>query len=475
MNDRKKKEELLSRLREKRIRLARSSLWKFCKLLDGSFYTESKPHLKILCDTLQNFYEKKLIDPISLEIFYSLMINLPPRHGKSRTLINFCAWILGQSIENKILTVSSGDDLATDFSRYTRDLIQKEKLKQSEIVYSDVFPNTRIKKGNASYEKWAVDGYFFNYLGAGYHSNKITGKGFTVIIVDDVISGIEVALNETELNKIWQFVSGTLEQRKEKGTLEIFNMTRWHKKDPCGRFLSNPDLAKDFFQLRMEIMDKDGNMLCDEIMDKKDFEKRKKRTNKLVFKANFYQEPIDIEGQLYQFDRFYTNELKIKNETIACLDLADKGTDFLSMPIADRVGIELYIKDWLYTDERLRLTESQVVEHLIRNKVDRIRIETNFGGESFIISLERLLREKKYHCIIESHFETSNKLTRILANSSIVEQNTIFPNTFGTTHEKVWNDLNDFNKNGKNAHDDSADSLTGLHEMISGYDPFGGL
>jgi len=78
--------------RELVLRECRESLWKFCKILHG--YKESWSHLKILCDTLQDFYQNRLLDTDN-KPYHKIMINMPPRFYKTRTMILFCAWILG--------------------------------------------------------------------------------------------------------------------------------------------------------------------------------------------------------------------------------------------------------------------------------------------------------------------------------------------------------------------------------------------
>ena len=67
---------------------ARNNFVKYCQLKDSAFYTEDKPHLKILCQTLDDFYKGLLIRKDG-KAYRKLMINIPPQHGKTRTLINF--------------------------------------------------------------------------------------------------------------------------------------------------------------------------------------------------------------------------------------------------------------------------------------------------------------------------------------------------------------------------------------------------
>lgn len=161
-------------VREIKIRNARKDFWQFCKLLAPDFYVDENEHLKLICTILQKLYEGKLLNKNG-EIYKRLMINMPPRHGKSRTLIMFCMWAIGRNNSNRFITCSYGDDLALDFSRYTRDGIMQTKNFPHEVIYNDVFPSVRIARGNSSNHQWAIEGQHFTYKGAGTGSG-ITGK-----------------------------------------------------------------------------------------------------------------------------------------------------------------------------------------------------------------------------------------------------------------------------------------------------------
>jgi predicted phage terminase large subunit-like protein len=203
--ERREFEQLYAIEREQLIRKCRKSLWAFNCVIAPDFYKADRWHLVLLSWVLQYLYERKLtkerfrsivnmpmipqwfrdtIDWDSIKdrkVYKSLMINMPPRHGKSRELVNFCDWILGRSLKNRIITVSYNTDLASSMSRYVRDGIMKMKVNPMDIVYSDIFPNTRIAKGNAGFMKWALEGSFFNYLGTGLEGT-ITGIGGNCIL-----------------------------------------------------------------------------------------------------------------------------------------------------------------------------------------------------------------------------------------------------------------------------------------------------
>ncbi len=131
-----------------RIELAKRSFWDYCKLVAPDFYMESRAYLKDLCDTLQRFYEsdKKI-----------LVINMPPRFGKSRTAVLFTQWMFGQNPKNKVMTGSYNETLSTTFAKQVRDKILEEKT-EGVLVYNDIFPNTQIKYGESSAAKWALAG-----------------------------------------------------------------------------------------------------------------------------------------------------------------------------------------------------------------------------------------------------------------------------------------------------------------------------
>ncbi|PRX21709.1 hypothetical protein BX659_13151, partial [Orenia metallireducens] len=361
--NRKDKEKLLILKREKKIRDSRGSLWEFCQTISPEFYQEHRWHLKLLCDTLQRLYEGTLVNEEG-KVYTKLMMNMPPRHGKSRTLINFCKWVLGRKKSNRIITCSYNDDAATDFSRYTRDGIMEGKTYPHEIVYEDIFPESKIKKGNASYHQWALEGEFFNYKGAGI-GGSITGKGCNISIVDDPVKDAETALNDRALDKIWTWYSGTFLSRKEEGAIEIVNMTRWAKKDICGRILAGPE-GDEWYLLKLEAKDEEGKMLCPDLLSEKSYESLRVNMVPEIFRANYHQEPIDQKGKLYKYFQSY-DELPESYDRIICyVDTADEGNDYLCAIVGVEYEGEIYVIDVLYTKEGMEVTESQTAELLVR-------------------------------------------------------------------------------------------------------------
>lgn len=485
------KERELALKREVRIRQARQSLWEYCKVESPDFYTENKFHLKIFCFVLQALYEKRLTKQLYIDfvkqhapywfyqvevervaafsdrVFKKLMVNIPPRQGKSRTLVNFCKWAFGDNPRNKVITCSYNDDMASDFSRYTRDGITEGKTYPHEICYADVFPDTKIKRGNSGFEQWALEGSFFSYKGAGV-GGSITGKGCNISIVDDPVKDAEEAFNENRLEKIWTWYTGTFLSRKEKDAIEIVNMTRWSKKDICGRVLSRKR-ADEWFVLKMEACYNNEHMLCEDLLPREMYDELHDNVDEMIFIANYHQEPVDVKGILYKQLKTYKELPKQFERIINYTDTADEGDDYLCSIAAGVYEGEAYILDVYYTKEGMEVTEPETADMLVRNNVNKAHIESNNGGRGFARNVKRIIWEKHHvkSVIIKWFHQSKNKKARILANSSFVMEHIYFPEDWKERWPVFYEDLTSFQKEGKNKHDDCADTITGIAEIVS--------
>jgi len=129
-----------------------------------------------------------------------MVINLPPRHAKSRSAGLLVEWLLGKDKTKKIMTGSYNETLSTVFSKNVRNSISEEKADKSKIVYSDIFKDREIKKGDASMNLWSLEGGYNNYL-ATSPTGTATGFGADILIIDDLIKNAEEAFNENILEK----------------------------------------------------------------------------------------------------------------------------------------------------------------------------------------------------------------------------------------------------------------------------------
>lgn len=452
-------------LRAIKIELARRNFWEYCKLREPDFYKESRPHLKKLCNILNDFYYGLLLRPNG-EPFMKLMIRVAPQHGKSRTLVNFTQWCLGKNNQERIITGSYNDSQASDFSRYTRDGINEIANLKEQIVFSNIFPDTKIKQGNASVQKWALEGQHFNYLGVGV-GGGVTGKGATLRIIDDLIKDAEIALNDTALNKIWIWLSGTFSSRNsaEKGEVkEIYCATLWGENDP--QYILQQSEKDEWYILNMPIYDiEKDEMLCNEFMNKQSFEKLKKRMlidNKttLIFHANYMCEAIgDNETKVFAKSslQYYDKLPDGEYWTIGQIDSADEGDNYFSLPIARVYGNLVYLVDAIFDQENLTMQEPKVQSMQKIHKFGRLVIETNNVGAYFT----RRIRDLEPEIDIFGQYSLTSKMPRIIQYAGLVKLYFRFPNNPTPALQRFLNQLWKL-KNTDKKEDDAGDSISGM-------------
>ncbi len=328
--------------------------------MNPRFFKDRRTYQKELCDTLQSIYEKTLINPKTGLPYRKIMINVPPRHGKSYIITNFVEWVMGKNNEERCLTISYNDKIASRFARGVRDGIDATKVDDRFIVYNDVFPGTRIKQGDASMQMWALEGQYISYIAAGF-GGTITGFGGTIGIIDDPIKEDKEAFNTRVLEEQWSWYGNTFISRVESEDvsdddaeveadgiegIQIAIMTRWSTQDLCGKLLASPDADEWYVFMRKACIDEEKKiMLCPSILSYSQYKKRQGITSEEIHRANYQQEPVDIKGKLYGEFLTYAElpkepDGRLKFETIlSYTDTADEGTDFLCSIVAGVYGI----------------------------------------------------------------------------------------------------------------------------------------
>lgn len=443
-----------------KITLARRDFWAYCKLTSPDFYNKDRPFLHDLADKLQWFVEEA-----EEQI---MVVNMPPRFGKSRTATKFVQWVFGKyGAEKKVMTGSYNETLSGTFAKAVRDVIA-EKPTTGVLVYNDIFPNTKIKYGEAAAQKWMLEGsQQANYL-ATSPGGTATGFGCNIMIIDDLIKSAAEAYNENTLQSHVEWFNNTMMSRTEKGFKIIIIMTRWASQDLAGYILENFD---NVVHINYKAVQDDGTMLCPEILSKEDFELKTKNMNKDIILANYQQEPIDLKGRLYTTIKTYTEIPRdatgkpLFKYILNYTDTADEGSDFLCSVCYGMYDTTYYILDVLYTKDAMEKTEPETAQMLTRNNVGCALIESNNGGRGFARNVTKECKALgNSHTLIKWFHQSENKTARILSNSTSVMNNVLFPVNWRDRWPDFATDLLKYQKEGKNAHDDAPDALTGVYE-----------
>lgn len=438
--------------------LARREFWEYCKLLHKDFYREDREFLKELCYKLQDFYYND-------DEF--MIVNEPPRHGKSFTATNFVEWVLGQNPLERIMSASYSHDLSKNFSKKVRGTISTEKIGDN-IVYSDIFQETKLKFGSSEAMKWQTDkSNQINYL-ATSPSGSATGFGCTLMVIDDLVKNAYEANNESILEAQYEWFVNTMLSRREGKKKVLIIMTRWNSKDLAGKILEYVEENNiSYSHINFKAEQEDGTMLCPSIFDKKASDRAKQLMGEDIYEANYNQTPIDMKGCLYSNLQTYS-ELPTVLEVCNYTDTADEGTDYLcSINYAICSDDKAYILDVIYTQDAMEITEPLVAGMLTKDDVNYAVIESNNGGKGFARNVERICRENNNnHTMFKRFTQTKNKVSRILTGATGVMQNVIFPEDWKSMYPKFYKDVTQFQRLGKNKVDDCVDVLTGIYEQL---------
>jgi predicted phage terminase large subunit-like protein len=181
-------------------------------------------HIKLLSDKLQKVKDGEI---------KRLMVFLPPRSSKSVICSKiFPAWYIGNNPTHEILTISHSDQLASDFGRSVRDVVNTDQ-------FQNIFPNVQLRSDVRAAGKWKTN-LNGTYYAAGVRS-QIAGRGAHIAILDDAMSE-EDSFSEAGRRYIKEWYPAGLRTRiMPNGSIVIIN-TRYHHDDLCGWLLKQEEI-----------------------------------------------------------------------------------------------------------------------------------------------------------------------------------------------------------------------------------------
>lgn len=448
--------------------LARREFFFYCNLKAPDFYKPNRKYLVDLCHDFQEFYEG------DNDV---LIVNEPPRHGKSRTASLFVEWVLGNNQNEKIMTGSYNETLSTMFSKNVRNSIQEEKADIYKPVFSDVFPGVKIKRGDGAMNLWSLEGGYNNYL-ATSPTGTATGFGASLMIIDDLIKNAEEANNENVKEKHWEWFTNTMLSRLEEGGKIVIIMTRWASDDLAGKVLEwCSEKKKRYKHICMKaLVDEDKKqMLCEEVLSYESYMDKVSAMGEDIASANYQQEPIDLKGCLYSSFKTYTDLPPYFEQIKSYTDTADTGTDYLCSIVYGVYQKEAYILDILYTQEAMEKTEKMTAQMFYENKVNVAKIESNNGGRGFARNVKRILEQEldSNYTTIRPFHQSQNKVARILTNATWIMEHVYYPYNWRDKWPDYYKAMVKYQRSGKNKNDDAPDCTTGIAEDIASREVIG--
>jgi len=149
----------------------------------------------------------------------------PPRHSKSETLKYFAAWWLGRNPDKTVIVASYNDDLAADFGRAVRRILN---------AYGAELFGVTLAADSSAVNRFSISDHDGGLYAVGV-GGSMTGRGADLLIVDDVIKSDVEALSDTTQRRHWNWWRSVVLPRMQPGAAMIVVGTRWSEDDLLGR------------------------------------------------------------------------------------------------------------------------------------------------------------------------------------------------------------------------------------------------
>lgn len=218
-----------------------------------------------------------------------LIINIPPRHGKSELISHWLpVWLLDWYPQKKIILTSYGDTLAGDYGRIVRDEFHGNDQTWSKIGAKDKATDWRTTYGGG-----------MRTAGIG---GPILGFGADVAIIDDPYKNREEAYSETNRRSVEQWFQTTFYSRLEPDATVIMIMQRWHEDDLAGYLMQKH--SDKWRQVRLpaiaeeddELGRRPGEALIPERFNEKTLARIRPGVTSIPWASMFQQRPAPAQG-----------------------------------------------------------------------------------------------------------------------------------------------------------------------------------
>jgi predicted phage terminase large subunit-like protein len=224
----------------------------------------------------------------------NLAIWLPPRAGKSVLASQlFTSWFLGRNPKDYVMLSSYSQDLANFHSRATRALVN-----DAEYPF-----DVKIAKDSSSVEAWNLEGrngggYIALGVGAG-----ATGKGASLVVLDDIVRGPEDISDNAKIDKYMEWYTSVIRTRLAPGGKQLLVTTRWKIGDPASLIAEKGDwtiISIPQFAGENDVLGRaPGETLWPSRYSQEEMEQTKKDVGSRVWEAMYMCNPTPSEGSTF--------------------------------------------------------------------------------------------------------------------------------------------------------------------------------
>lgn len=377
-----------------------------------------------------------------------IVVSYAPSSGKSYLATLFSAWAYGLSINNSILRLSYSEELVLGFSRTVKGII-------SSPEFSEVFTNFKLYNGKPFEVEKESDWKIRNAnVPKSNHIARTRGGATTgerasfAIILDDMTKGAEEANNDSVHKGIYdKWQTEWMNRRDGLHCKFIFIGTQWSPEDILNRIIKDREKVsplretnnkfvmetedKSTIVIRVPLLDEEGKTTCSEVYPQVLAEQIRDNTDEFLFSCVYQQNPIPAVGRELSWESIRTYKeipSEMPKNSLATLDTARKGKDYIAMPIfkSDENG-SYYLTDAICIKKPMEDLYEEIINKIESNVITTLVVENNIDVSLKMVLSMKLQERNITYCNIIEKYNSANKQQRIKDYRGIVQKQIIFP------------------------------------------------
>lgn len=435
------------------------------------FWMPRRRKLLHICRAMQDLEDGKLDE---------LFLSQPARTGKTSIMDFFMAWVMGRDSERSNLYSSFTDSVCNAFYSGLMEILTDTVT----YKYYDVFPTAKVVHQNAKDLLINLDRKkrYASFTGRSLYgtlNGACDCNGY--LIADDLISGIEEAMNKDRLNNAWAKVDNNLLPRAKEGAKILWIGTRWSLIDPQGKRIDLLENDPKFANRRYRVINTPALNENDESNFEYDYgvgfsteyyQQRRasfeRNSDMASWEAQYQGQPIERLGAVFEpeYMKFYNGVLPDADpdRVFMAVDPAWGGGDFVAAPVCAQFGDDIYVVDVVYSNDDKKITQPMIVGAVEKYNVAAMKVEGTKMTASYGEDIDTMLREKgkRINMVINtSHFTGNGKQQRIYDKAPDIREHMYFlsDGKRNKGYSMFMQNVFSFTVNGKVKHDDAPDSL----------------
>lgn len=443
------------------------------------FYAPRRKKIKHIVDALQRLADDELDE---------LFISQPPRTGKTTIVMFFLIWYIMKNSEKSNLYSAFSETITGAFYNGVLEVLNDPYTYKVFEVFPDckVMPdhNKQLKTLNINRVKRYPSLTSRSLYGTLNGSCDCNG----LLIADDLIGGIEEALNKDRMISAWSKTTNNLLSRCKEGAKILWIGTRWSLLDPIGLRIESMNDAS-FEGHRYEIINLPALDENDESLFDYDYNlgfsteafKQKRATFEKIgdtasWLAQYQGCPIERDGSVFSADEltYFNGDLPMEEPDLKfmAVDPAFGGGDFVASPVCYKYGDTVYVVDVVFDNADKTHTQPSIVAKAMNYGVTRIKFEANKSTKAYVEETQARFKNEGYsvNCIVEPADNQQRKQDRIFDKAPEIKLHFVFLDGAyrGKEYNMFMQNVYAFSMTGKNKHDDAPDSLAMACDLAFG-------